>query len=59
MKSKVKHAAIDLAARIRARFADLGGVDLVIPKRERVRAPPSLDGGSNAPRSARRVTRKP
>lgn len=33
----------DLAERIRARFADMGGVELVLPPREMPREPPSFD----------------
>lgn len=34
---------VDLAAAIRARFAPLGGVDLLIAPREPMRTPPALD----------------
>jgi antitoxin FitA len=55
----------DLAERIRARFADMGGVELVLPPREMPREPPSFDDlvfdesprPSNAPR--RTPTAKP
>jgi plasmid stability protein len=35
-------AAPDLGARIRARFADLGGVELALAQREPIRPPPLL-----------------
>lgn len=40
--------AKDLASRIRARFVGLGGVELSIPAREPVRAPPSFGEKSMA-----------
>ncbi len=43
----------DLTARIRARFSSLGGVDLIVPVREPVRAPPSFDEDSKATPAAR------
>jgi len=46
---------IDLAARIRARFAGLGDVELPIAEREPVRPPPNL---SEEPRPARRSASK-
>ena len=47
--------ATDLAARIRARFAGLGDVELPIAEREPVRPPPSL---GVEPRPARRAAAK-
>jgi antitoxin FitA len=44
--------AQDLASRIRARFADLGGVELVLPQREPVRAPPDFGDEGKAARGA-------
>jgi antitoxin FitA len=44
--------AQDLAARIRARFAGLGGVELVLPQREPARAPPDFDDEAKAVRGA-------
>ena len=44
--------ANDLASRIRARFVGLGDVDLSVPVREPVRAPPSFDDDSKAVRTA-------
>jgi plasmid stability protein len=43
----------DLTARIRARFVSLGGVELSVPVREPVRAPPSFDEDSKAASTAR------
>jgi plasmid stability protein len=43
----------DLTARIRARFASLGDVELNGPVREPVRAPPGFDGDSKAAPAAR------
>ena len=43
----------DLAARIRARFAKLGDVELNVAKRDPVRIPPSFDEDSKAVRAAR------
>jgi plasmid stability protein len=45
----------DLAARIRARFAGLGDVELPIAEREPVRPPPNF---SEEPRPARRAAAK-
>lgn len=45
--------AKDWATRIRARFAGLGDVALVIPEREPVRVPPSFDEGSKAALAAK------
>jgi antitoxin FitA len=42
----------DLASRIRARFVGLGDVELSVPVREPVRAPPSFDEASKAVRTA-------
>ena len=42
----------DLAARIRARFAKLGDVELNVAKREPVRMPPSFDEDSKPARTA-------
>ena len=47
--------ATDLAARIRARFAGLGEVELPIAEREPVRPPPSF---GEAPRQARQPAAK-
>lgn len=47
--------ATDLAARIRARFAGLGDVELPIAEREPVRPPPSF---GEEPRPARRAAAK-
>lgn len=44
--------AKDLASRIRARFVGLGDVELSVPKREPVRAPPGFDEKSKSVRSA-------
>jgi plasmid stability protein len=44
--------AKDLASRIRARFVGLGDVELSVPQREPVRAPPSFDEVSKAVRGA-------
>jgi plasmid stability protein len=38
--------ANDLASRVRARFVDLGDVDLQLPPREPVRTPPGFDDDS-------------
>jgi plasmid stability protein len=38
----------DLATRLRARFASLGGVELVVPGREPVRDPPAFAAASAA-----------
>jgi hypothetical protein len=59
MRSKTKTAAVNLTDRIHARFADLDGLDLVIPIRAPVYLPSSFDGGSNAPRIASRAVHKP
>ena len=45
--------ARDLAARIRARFAGLGDVVLVIPERESVRVPPDFDESSKGARAVK------
>jgi hypothetical protein len=37
--------AENIVARIRSRFSGLGGVELAIPAREPVRAPPQFGGG--------------
>ncbi len=44
---------IDLTARIRARFASLGDVELNVPVREPVRAPPGFDEDSKTAPAAR------
>lgn len=44
--------AMDLAARIRARFAGLGDVELPIAEREPMRPPPSFDEEQRPPRRA-------
>jgi hypothetical protein len=59
MKNKVAVDATNLATRIRARFANLDDVNLAIPKREPVRAPPHLEVGSTLPRVVHPVLRKP
>jgi antitoxin FitA len=56
--------AKDLAARIRARFAGLGDVELAIPGREPVRVPPNFDDGKKVVRAAKvksptRIKRRP
>ena len=43
----------DLTGRIRARFASLGDVELNVPVREPVRAPPNFDEDSKAVPAAR------
>ena len=43
----------DLTARIRARFASLGDVELNVPVREPVRAPPGFDEDSKVGPAAR------
>lgn len=43
----------DLTARIRARFSSLGDVELIVPVREPVRAPPGFDEDSKAAPAAR------
>ncbi len=48
--------AIDLATRIRSRFAALGGVELAMADREPVRAPPAF--GDEAPGAAPRRSAK-
>jgi plasmid stability protein len=45
--------AKDMTARIRARFAGLGDIELVIPEREPVRVPPTFDSSKSAPRTAK------
>jgi antitoxin FitA len=45
--------ANDLTARIRARFSSLGDLELNVPVREPVRAPPGFDEDSNAATAAR------
>jgi plasmid stability protein len=47
-------APTDLASRIRARFAGLGDVELVVPEREPVRLPPSFDKKASGPSRANR-----
>ena len=52
--------ATDLAARVRARFAGLGDVELPIPQREPIRPPPGFgeDGGpARRPATKRRSSR--
>jgi plasmid stability protein len=44
---------IDLTVRIRARFASLGDVELNVPVREPVRAPPGFDEDSKTAPAAR------
>jgi antitoxin FitA len=39
---------LDLGSRIRARFADMGGVELPIPLREPMRDPPDFGSAANA-----------
>ena len=51
--SEASQPSTDLAARIRARFAGLGDVELPIAVREPMRPPPSFD---EAPKSRRRPT---
>jgi antitoxin FitA len=45
--------ARDMTARIRARFAGLGDIELVIPEREPVRMPPTFDNSKKVPRAAK------
>lgn len=51
----------DLAARIRARFAGLGDVELPIAEREPMRAPPRLDEEASSARrpASQRRSRRP
>lgn len=49
--------AQDLATRIRARFAPLGGVELQVPEREPVRPPPRFETPVAARRSPPRAKR--
>ncbi|MDP1648317.1 MAG: plasmid stabilization protein [Rubrivivax sp.] len=54
--------SIDLATRIRARFAGLGDVALRVPERESVRTPPSFSAGAgseSATTAAKRPRPKP
>ena len=56
-------APVDLAARIRARFTDLGDVKLTLAEREPMRTPPTFEAGTQAvpaspPKSRARTTRR-
>lgn len=54
--------SVDLATRIRARFAGLGDVALKVPEREPVRTPPSFSAGAGTGRptaAAKRSRTKP
>ena len=45
-------SSVDLAARIRARFAGLGDVKLTVAEREPIRTPPSFDEGAKSVRAS-------
>ena len=47
--------AVDIASRIRGRFSGLGDIELVIPERDPVRAPPDFSFGAKPARAGSTV----